>query len=146
MDTLRTILENKGRVLHRISPEETALAAVDEMCRLQVGVLLVTEGDMTLGILSERDIMRRVTLLRRDPAETLVRDVMTSDVACISEDASIDAAMALMTDRRVRHLPVMREGRVAGMISMGDLVHWVSQNQEFEIRMLNDYVSGRYPG
>jgi CBS domain-containing protein len=146
MDTLRTILETKGRDVHSISPERTILTAVDAMCRLQVGVLLVTEGDMTLGILSERDVMRRVLLPRRDPATTVVQDVMTPDVTCISEDASIDEAMALMTNRRVRHLPVMCDARVAGMLSMGDLVHWVSQHQEFEIRMLNDYVCGRYPG
>jgi signal-transduction protein with cAMP-binding, CBS, and nucleotidyltransferase domain len=101
---------------------------------------------MTRGIVSERDIMRRVVLLRRDPALTRVKEIMTTSVACIDETASVEEAMALMTKRRFRHLPVMRDGRVAGMISIGDLVHWVSQHQEFEIRVLNDYVCGRYPG
>jgi CBS domain-containing protein len=146
MDTLRTILETKGRELHHIAPDESVLNAVDRMCRLQIGALLVTDEGTILGMLSERDVMRRVMLARRDAAMTHVQDVMTTDVVCIGEDASTEDAMALMTDRRVRHLPVIREGNVAGMISMGDLAHWVSQHQEVEIRMLNEYVCGRYPG
>jgi len=146
MDSLRSILEIKGRTLHHVSPDETVLAAVDKMCALHVGSLLVTDESMTRGIVSERDIMRRVVLLRRDPALTRVKEIMTTSVACIDETASVEEAMALMTKRRFRHLPVMRDGRVAGMISIGDLVHWVSQHQEFEIRVLNDYVCGRYPG
>jgi CBS domain-containing protein len=146
METIKVILEAKGRAVHTVSPEHSVLRAVDEMGRRQVGALLVTDEGTTLGIVSERDVMRRVVLLRRDPALTKVQDVMSHDVVCVDEDASIEEAMAVMTERRIRHLPVVHDSSVTGMVSIGDLVQWVSQHQAFEIRVLTDYVTGRYPG
>jgi CBS domain-containing protein len=146
METLRPILESKGPAVHRARPGETVLVAVDEMCRHHIGVLLVMEGDAVLGILSERDLLTRVLLERRDPAATVARDVMTREIVCVELDTSPTEAMRIMTERRCRHLPVVTDGKIVGLVSIGDLVRWASQSQEYEIRMLHDYVEGRYPG
>jgi CBS domain-containing protein len=146
MGPLELILEIKGRKLHLITPEATVLDAVDAMSRAHVGALLVMEDQALLGIFSERDLMTRVVLARRDPSLTRVGEVMTRDVHCIPPDLSPRAAMALVTDRRVRHLPVVEGGRVVGIVSIGDLVRWTIRDREHEIQQLNEYVAGRYPG
>jgi CBS domain-containing protein len=146
MSALRTILEGKDPTVHYVTPEATVLAAVDRMCRARVGSLLVEVNDEPIGILTERDIMARLVLEQRDPATTHVAEIMSRDVLCIDPDREPEEAMALMTERRVRHLPVVYDGTVIGIISMGDLVRWASRNQEFEARVLRDYVIGVYPG
>ncbi len=147
MSELRTILERKGTDIHAIRPGASVLDAVDELCRHHVGALLVQDEGTTVGILSERDILSRVILKRRDPATTRVSDVMTHDVVCIDLDSSPEEAMRIMTEQRCRHLPAVEDGRIAGMISIGDLVRWVSANQEFEVRILQEYLlEGKYPG
>ena len=144
METLLYILEQKGKAVHRTTPEETVLDAVDAMCRAKVGALLVMKGDKPIGIVSERDVLTRLVLARRNPAETKVADVMTSGVVCIPSTASPEQAMAIMTERHCRHLPVVRGGAVEGIISIGDLVRWASRHQEYEIRLLSEYLGG-YP-
>lgn len=146
MHTLRTVLETKPNVIHETTAIATVVDATDQMCRAHVGALLVREDERPIGILSERDLLTRVLLARLDPATTRVGDVMTRDVVSIAPDAPPEEAMAVMTERRCRHLPVVQGGRVVGIVSIGDLVRWVSRNQEYEIRMLDEYVSGRYPG
>jgi CBS domain-containing protein len=147
MSELRNILDRKGTDVYAIRPGASVLDAVDELCRHHIGALLVEEKGAPLGILSERDILMRVILRRRDPAATLVRDVMTKDVICVDLDSSPEEAMRIMTEQRCRHLPAVEEGRIAGMISIGDLVRWVSANQEFEVRILQEYLlEGKYPG
>ena len=146
METLRPIVETKGTTIHSASPGETVLAAVDEMCRHHVGALLVMDDGAAIGILSERDMLTRVLLQRRDPATTKVADVMTSELVCVELDTSPNEAMRIMTERRCRHLPVVCDGKVIGLISIGDLVRWTSRNQEYEIRLLHEFVEGRYPG
>lgn len=146
MDTLRTILDAKGTVIHTVEPDDTVLAAVDEMCRCHVGALLVIDDGAPLGIVSERDLLTRVLLKRRDPAALAVSEVMTTNLVCVEVDTSPEEAMRVMTERRCRHLPVVEAGAVIGLVSIGDLVRWASQHQEYEIRMLHEYVEGRYPG
>lgn len=146
METLRPILESKGTAVHRAKPGDTVLAAVDEMCRLHVGALLVMEDEVAVGMLSERDLLTRVLLERKDPAATTAREVMTSEIVCVDLDTSPNEAMRVMTERRCRHLPVVTDGKIAGVVSIGDLVRWASRNQEYEIRMLHEFVEGRYPG
>jgi CBS domain-containing protein len=146
MVTVAEILETKGRAVHTTRPDATVVSAVDDMCRLHIGALLVTDGKSPVGIVSERDIMARLVLKRRDPATTRVDEIMTREIVCTNLETSPEEAMAIMTQRRCRHLPVMLEGNVVGVLSIGDLVRWVSRHQEYEIRMLEDYVTGRYPG
>jgi signal-transduction protein with cAMP-binding, CBS, and nucleotidyltransferase domain len=144
MDTIRSILEEKGYEVHAVAPDATVLEAVDKMCAARIGALLVATPNATLGIVSERDIMARVILERRDPAQTRVERVMTRAVACVHVDDHFHEAMAVMTERCCRHLPVVAEGRIVGMISIGDLVRRASREQEFEIRLLTEYVRGGY--
>jgi CBS domain-containing protein len=146
MHTLRSVLESKPKTIHATSPAATVIEAVDTMCSARVGALLVREGDVPVGILSERDILTRIVLARKDPATTRVHEIMTRDLVCISVDVAPEEAMAVMTERRCRHLPVVLDGRVIGLVSIGDLVRWASRNQEYEIRMLDEYMSGKYPG
>ncbi len=146
MSALRTILEGKEPTVHYVTPEAMVLAAVEKMCRAHVGALLVEVNDEPIGIVTERDIMNRLVLQQRDAASTHVAEIMSRDVLCIDPDREPEEAMALMTERRVRHLPVVVENVVVGIISMGDLVRWASRNSEFEVRILRDYVIGVYPG
>ncbi len=147
MDTIATVLEEKGsRHVVTVSPSDTVREAVKVMCEARVGAVLVCEEKAPCGILSERDLMVRVILAGRNPDTTPVREIMTTEVACIRPDASVDEAMAIMTDRRCRHLPVVKEGELVGLVSIGDLVRHESQGQKFVIRMLTDYVHGKYPG
>jgi CBS domain-containing protein len=147
METLGDILKEKGRVVFTTTPEATVIEAVEMMAAKRVGALLVCVDEAPVGILSERDVMMRVILARKDPVKTTVEDVMTSDVICAEPTTRGEEAMAIMTDRRVRHLPVVSNGRVQGVISIGDLVRCATRAQEFEIRMLTDYVSsGTLPG
>jgi CBS domain-containing protein len=146
MSALRTILEGKDPTVHYVTPEATVLAAVEKMCRAHVGALLVEVNDEPIGIITERDIMNRLVLQQRPAASTHVAEIMSRDVLCIDPDREPAEAMALMTERRVRHLPVVVENVVIGIISMGDLVRWASRSSEFEVRVLRDYVIGVYPG
>ena len=144
MGAIRTIVEGKDTAIHAVGPEATVRDAVVEMCRSHVGALLVNEYGAPVGILSERDIMTRVLLEQRNPSTTTVAEVMTKEVVFIGPDREAEDAMALMTERCVRHLPVVERGIVIGIISMGDLVRWASHNQDSEIRMLQEYVGGMY--
>ena len=112
------------------------------MCRARVGALLVMEGAKPVGIVSERDVLTRLVLARRSPAETTVGEIMTRGVVCIASSASPEQAMAIMTERHCRHLPVVRGGAVEGIISIGDMARWASRNQDYEIRLLSEYLGG----
>ncbi len=122
------------------------MQAVEAMCTAKVGAVLVCTGKACAGIFSERDLMTRVILEHRDPATTKVADVMSENVTAVGPEVSTEEAMAIMTDRRCRHLPVIDGGRVIGVVSIGDLVRHESRDQDFEIRSLTDYILGKYPG
>ncbi|MEW6337816.1 MAG: CBS domain-containing protein [Acidobacteriota bacterium] len=146
MDTIETILSDKGREVIQVAPDATVRQAVELMCERRVGAVLVCDSLSCAGIFSERDLMNRVILAGKDPAATTVGEVMTPEVACVEPTTGTGEAMAIMTERRCRHLPVVDRGRVIGVVSIGDLVRKSSQDQEFVIRMLNDYILGKYPG
>jgi CBS domain-containing protein len=146
MDTIERILADKGAEVHSIEPSATVFRAVEKMSAARVGALLVCDQKTCLGIFSERDLMQRVILEHRDPATTPIEEVMTPDVVVVEPGTTIEEAMAIMTERRCRHLPVIRDGLVAGMVSIGDLVRWNSRNQQFHVRMLTNYITGKYPG
>jgi CBS domain-containing protein len=147
METLEFVLESKGSTtVHVVVPETTVLEAVDRMCAAHVGALLVVRGDTLVGVFSERDLMTRVVLDQRDPATTHIGEVMTPGTVSVTLDTSAHDAMALMTSRRVRHLPVTDGRRIAGVVSIGDLVRWAVTDRDRLISELQEYVTGRYPG
>jgi CBS domain-containing protein len=146
MSTIRKVLETKGHDVHTTTVDASIDDAVVEMCRVKAGALLVVDGDREpVGIITERDLLVRVLLAHRDPAKTCVGEVMTRKPLCVDEDLTISGAMALMTRARCRHLPVVGGG-VVGMVSIGDLVRAVSEDHDHELRVLHDYVEGRFPG
>ncbi len=143
MSTVSEILgEKRGDVL-RIDAGASVFEAVQQMVEANVGSLLVMDAGDVAGIVTERDYLRRVTLEGRTDHETAVGEIMTSPLVVVTPETSIDECMAVMTDRRIRHLPVIDDGEVVGLVSIGDLVKFKSKQQSFEIQYLTDYVSGR---
>jgi CBS domain-containing protein len=142
VDDVSKILEEKGSDVLEIDASATVYDAVKRMVEANVGSLLVTERGKLAGIVTERDYLRRVTLEGRDEKATPVREIMTSEVVYVTPDTSIDECMAVMTERRIRHLPVLTGGReVAGVVSIGDVVKFRSKQQGFQIKLLTDYIS-----
>src|SRR5262245_26683419 len=141
MSVLAKILEQKSPDVLKIDADATVLEAVKQMVEANVGSLLVTEGGRIAGIVTERDYLRRAALADRADDETPVRDIMTSPLVVATPDTPIDECMALMTERRIRHVPVVEEGDVVGLVSIGDLVKFKSKQQSFEIRYLTDYIT-----
>jgi len=140
------ILEQKGTEVIRIDGDATVLEAVQAMVHANVGALLVTGADVNAveGIFTERDYLRRVAVQGLTERGTTVREVMTTPVVVITPDTSVEEAMALMTDRRIRHVPVVDDGGdLAGMVSIGDLVRLQSEEQSFQVRYLTEYISAR---
>lgn len=140
MTTVRHLLDGKGRALFSIEPEDPVLEAIRMMADRHVGALLVMRGSELVGILSERDYARKVVLLGRSSAETPAWQIMTSPVITVSPDNSLQDCMRLMTEHRIRHLPVVEGGRVVGMISIGDLVKAVIEEQQKTIEQLETYI------
>jgi len=143
MNQLSEILDEKGNELLQIAADASVFEAVKRMVEANVGSLLVTEGGEITGIVTERDYLRRVTLEGRTDKETAVREIMSSPLIVVTPQTTIDECMALMTDRRIRHLPVVDGGEVVGVVSIGDLVKFKSKQQSFEIKYLTDYITAR---
>jgi CBS domain-containing protein len=143
MNTVLDILEEKGNDVYRIDADETVLEAARRMVEANVGSLLVTVEGAVVGIVTERDYLRRVAVEGRTGTDTFVREIMSSPLIVVTPQTSIDECMALMTDRRIRHLPVTDGGEVIGMVSIGDLVKFKSKQQSFEIQYLTDYITAR---
>jgi CBS domain-containing protein len=136
------ILESKGHEIVEIDADATVFDAVRRMVDANIGSVLVRERGRIAGILTERDYLRRVALERRDEETTAVREIMSSPLVVVTPATPIDECMAIMTDRRIRHLPVVEGAEVVGMISIGDVVKYTSQQQSFEIRYLTEFISG----
>jgi CBS domain-containing protein len=136
------ILKNKGHDVWSIRPDATVFDAVKLMADRQVGALLVMDGDKLVGIVTERDYARKVILEGRSSQQTRVRDVMTTRVLCVSPERTVQECMALMTDKRARHLPVLSHKRVVGVVSIGDLVKAVIEDQKILIEHLQHYING----
>ena len=144
MHTVRQLLDGKGRDVVAIAPDEPVLDAIQRMADHHIGAVLVMRGGELVGILSERDYARKVMLLGKTSRETLVSEIMTTTVVTVEPTWTADQCMALMTDRRVRHLPVVQEGRLVGIVSIGDVVRAVVDEQQFTIASLESYItSGR---
>jgi CBS domain-containing protein len=140
MMSVRQLLDRKGRELFSIAPEAAVLEAIRIMADRHVGALLVMEGDAVSGIVSERDYARKVILMGRSSADTPVRDIMSAPVVTVQPETTVEKCMQLMTERRVRHLPVTEAGRVVGMVSIGDLVKAVIAEQQQQIEELETYI------
>ena len=142
MTTAHDILRYKGRRVHSVRPDDTVLAALGVMAEHDIGAVLVLDGDELVGILTERDYARKVVLVGRASKDSPVSAIMTTKVVCVPPNRSIEDCMALMTERRVRHLPVVESGQVIGLVSIGDLVKATIDEQEFTINQLKNYIAG----
>src|SRR3990170_5803351 len=138
VNRLQEILEEKGGDVFELDGDASVFEAVQLMVEMNAGSLLVTESGEITGIVTERDYLRRVTLEGRTERETAVREIMSSPLIVVTPQTTIDECMALMTDRRIRHLPVVDGGEVVGIVSIGDLVKFQSRQQSFEIQYLTD--------
>jgi CBS domain-containing protein len=139
---IREILQHKGNTVWTIAPEATVFEAIQMMADKNVGALLVTKSERLLGIMSERDYTRKVILKGRASKETPVRDIITSRVLTVTPDHTVQDCMKLMTDHRIRHLPVVQGTKILGIISIGDLVNSIISQQTSAIEQLQTYITG----
>ena len=143
MKRLTELLKSKPhQTVYTIAPTAPVLEAIKLMAEKHIGALLVLEGERVAGIVTERDYARKVVLKSRSSADTPVRDIMTAEVMFVRPDQTCEECMALMTDKRLRHLPVMDGDRLIGLVSIGDLVKEVISDQQFTIAQLQHYISG----
>ena len=143
MSTVREILAAKGGDVIRIDGDATVFDAVKAMVDGNVGAILVTEGDEIVGIFTERDYLRRIAVEGRTSRETRVREVMSSPVVIVTPDTTVEEAMAVMSARRIRHVPVVDGGELAGVVAIGDLVEFQSRQASFQLKYLNEYITAR---
>ncbi len=141
MNHVSEILSGTSRDLLKVAADATVFEAVRQMVDENVGSLLVTEGDDIVGILTERDYLRRVALEGRTSKGTAVREIMSSPLVVVTPQTTVEECMAMMTERRIRHLPVVEEGQVVGIVSIGDLVKFTSKQQKVEIQFLTDFIT-----
>jgi CBS domain-containing protein len=145
-EPVRSLLRKKGPNIWTIGPDASVYDAVALMADKQVGALPVVQRGNLAGIISERDYARKIILHGRNSRETKVREIMVDPVLFVTPQKSIEDCMRLMTDRKVRHLPVVEGDMVVGIISIGDLVNWIMTTQEETIHHLRSYIAGGYPG
>lgn len=142
MKILQRVLDTKGSEVFSIGPGASVFDALEEMAKRDVGALIVMEDGQVVGIFSERDYARKIILAGKSSRETPVRDIMTDRVIYARPDLTLEQCLALMTDKRIRHLPVMRGDDLIGVVSIGDLVKGIIDDQRFLISQLENYVSG----
>jgi CBS domain-containing protein len=140
--TISEILSHKGSQVWSISPEATVFDAIHLMADKNIGALLVTQDENLLGILTERDYTRKVALKGKSSKQTAVKEILSGQVIHVAPENTVEDCMRLMTDHRVRHLPVLEAGRILGVVSIGDLVNWIITAQSSTIHQLQTYISG----
>ena len=144
--SVSAVLKEKASSVFSIGADATVASAVAEMNRHRIGSVMVKEGSDYAGIFTERDVLTRIVSAGRDPRSTPVSEVMTRDYRRITSDTSVEDAMQMMTDYRVRHLPVFDEGQLLGLLSIGDVTRWLLKVNEMEAENLRKYVFSEYPG
>ncbi len=143
MKTVNSLLNKKGRQIWAIGPDASIYEAVSMMAEKGIGALLVMEGEHLRGIVSERDYARKVILAGKSSRQTPVKEIMTTSVLCARLEQSVEQCLALMSDKRIRHLPVAEGDKVIGLVSIGDLVKEVIAEQQFIIEQLEHYIAGQ---
>ncbi len=142
MKQVSDLLNHKGRDIWSLTPDASVYEAIDQMAQKGVGALLVMEDERLLGIVSERDYARKVILKGKSSRETHVREIMSYPVVCVRPELTMEETMAIMTDKRIRHLPIAHEEKVVGVISIGDVVRGIIDDKEFLIHQLENYIHG----
>ncbi|HEY8517644.1 MAG TPA: CBS domain-containing protein [Candidatus Binatia bacterium] len=141
MQTVRDLLRKKGGEIYSVSPDSSVYEALQLMADKNIGAVLVLDGEQIVGILSERDYARQVILKGKTSRETPVREIMTTRVVFVKPEQTIEDCMALMTDKRIRHLPVIENGKLAGVLSIGDVVKAVISEKQYLIEQLEAYIT-----
>jgi CBS domain-containing protein len=144
--TIDSLLTQKSSTIWSVPPNVMVFDAIRLMSEKNIGALLVMEGERLVGMLSERDYTRKIILRGKSSKTTPVREIISTRVISVSPDSSVEECMRLMTDNRIRHLPVLDGNRVIGIVSIGDLVNWIISAQGVAISQMEDYISGKYPG
>ncbi|MFC2028539.1 CBS domain-containing protein [Chloroflexota bacterium] len=145
MKTIRQVIKEKGSKIWSTTPETQVFDALSLMAEMSIGALLVMEGQEIKGIFSERDYARKVILKGKSSKDILVREIMSTSVRFVTPDQTCEQALALMTDKKIRHLPVMQEGNLLGIVSIGDLVKAVVEDQKRTISKLEEYILDTHP-
>ena len=144
-ETISTLLHSKGNEVVSVSVDSTVFEAIEKMAENHIGALLVFDGNRLSGIVSERDYARKVILKGRHSHDTQVREIMSSPVHSVTPERTVDECLCLMTKERIRHLPIVENEKVLGLVSMGDLVKWIISSQSHTIHHLQNYIAGEYP-
>jgi CBS domain-containing protein len=142
MTTVKHVLDRKGRGVSSIRPDASVFDAIKTMAEKNIGSLVVLEDEKLVGIITERIYAREIALKGRTSSQTLVRDIMSTNVICVRPEQSVEECMAVMTAKTVRHLPVLEHGRIVGIVSIGDMVNSIIRDQEFIIDQLEHYIQG----
>ena len=142
MSTVANLLESKGHRVLTVRPGLPVLEAVIQMAGHSAGTAIVTENDKVIGIVSERDVIHKIILKTQNPKEVTVKEIMSTDLSVVAAGTSIENCMELMTEKRIRHLPVMCGEKLCGIVSIGDVVKFLAAEQDFKIKNLESYISG----
>ena len=146
VDTVRLVLKQKGQNVWSVSPDACVYDAIEIMAEKHAGALMVVYEGKLVGVVSERDYARKVILQGKSSKETAVKEIMTSPAIFISPEETVEDGMRVMTDKHIRHLPVVEDGNILGVVSIGDLVKWMISAQQQTISQLHSYITSQYPG
>jgi CBS domain-containing protein len=145
IDTVQLVLKFKGQNVWHVSPQACVYDAIEMMAEKHVGALLVVEEGKLVGVVSERDYARKVILQGKSSKHTPVSEIMTSPAICVAPEQTVEDSMRIMTDNHIRHLPVVDNGKILGVLSIGDLVKWMISAQQQTISQLHNYITSQYP-
>jgi CBS domain-containing protein len=146
VDTVRLVLKQKGQNVWHVSPDACVYDAIEIMADKHVGALLVVSEGNLVGVVSERDYARKVILQGKSSKQTQVKEIMSSPVIYVTPEQTVEDSMRIMTDKHIRHLPVVEDGKIWGVVSIGDLVKWMISAQQQTISQLHNYITSQYPG